>query len=132
VEVTLSVLLPVDAQSVPFARALCRDAFSHLAVEPSVVEQITLAISETCTNVVRHAGRSEYEVRVQIDGRRCRISVLDHGEGFEPDSLRPGSLLDGGLGLSLVRALVDSLEFGREDDGRNRVTFEKSLDPVRV
>ena len=131
-EITLSVCLPVDVRSVPFARALCRDAFSHLAVEQSVVEQITLAVSETCANVVRHAGRHEYEVRVEIDDRRCRITVLDHGEGFEPSALQPGSLLDGGLGLALVRALVDSLEFGRDDDGRHRVTFEKSLTPVRA
>ena len=131
-EITLSVLLPVDVQSVPFARALCRDAFAHLAVEPSVVEQVTLAISETCSNVVRHAGVHEYEVRVQIDDRRCRISVLDQGEGFEPSAVRSGSLLDGGHGLTLVRALVDSLEFGRDDDGRHRVTFEKTLAAARV
>jgi serine/threonine-protein kinase RsbW len=134
VEITLSVHLPVDAHSVPFARAVCRQAFEHLQVERAVVEQITLALSEVCANVVRHAGQQDYEVVVEIDEHRCRISVLDSGTGFDPAavSAAPGSLLDGGHGLAIVRALVDTLDVRRDPDGRHRVAFEKSLAPARV
>jgi serine/threonine-protein kinase RsbW len=126
-----TVRLPVDASSVPFVRGLCRSALEYLDVDPEVVDEIALVLSEACANVVQHAGRLEdYEVRVDIDDVRCRISVFDEGGGFDPDAVaaRPaGSLLEGGRGLMLMRALADTLHFERDPEGRHCVTFAKRL-----
>lgn len=132
-EIAFSVRLPVDAHSVPFVRALCREALEHLRVDGAVVEEIVLALTEACANVVQHAGPlQDYEVQVDIDDERCRICVADTGGGFDPGSVQetgPASLLEGGRGLLLMRALVDSLDFHRDDDGRHRVVLEKALGP---
>jgi serine/threonine-protein kinase RsbW len=126
-----TVRLPVDVSSVPFVRGLCRSALEHLHVDGEIVDEVTLVLSEACANVVQHAGPLEdYEVRVDIDDERCRISVFDDGGGFDPDAVaaRPaGSLLDGGRGLLLMRALADTLHFERDPDGRHCVTFAKQL-----
>jgi serine/threonine-protein kinase RsbW len=129
VEIGFSVRLPVDASSVPFVRGLCRQALEHLEVDRGVVEEITLALSEACANVVRHAGSGrDYQVEVDIDDRRCRISVHDTGAGFDPATVASdGPLLEGGGGLALMRALVDTLQFQHDADGGHRVTFEKAL-----
>lgn len=131
----LTVLLPVDADSVPFIRGLCRQALEHLRIDRDVIDEVTLALNEACANVVQHAGpHDDYEVRVDIDDDRCRIQVTDQGEGFDPALLiEPGldSLLDGGQGLRLMRALVDTLRFEQDPEGRHRVTFVKRL-PDRV
>ena len=131
-EIGFSVRLPVDEHSLPFIRGLTRSALEHLGVAGTVVEEITLALSEACANAVRHAGPQQaYEVQVDIDDRRCRISVVDDGEGFDPEVERAaasGSVLEGGRGLLLMRALVDTLDFAHDPEGRHRVTFEKSLD----
>jgi serine/threonine-protein kinase RsbW len=133
VEIAFSVRLPVDAHSVPFIRAICREALEHLRVDDGVVEEIALALTEACANVVRHAGpQQDYEVQVEIDDERCRIGVADTGGGFDPASVPtevPGSLLEGGRGLLLMRALVDRLDFHLDEDGRHRVTLEKALGP---
>lgn len=132
-EIAFSVRLPVDAHSVPFVRALCREALEHLRVDGAVVEEIVLALTEACANVVQHAGPlQDYEVQVDIDDERCRICVADTGGGFDPGSVEetdPLSLLEGGRGLLLMRALVDSLDFQLDDDGRHRVVLEKALGP---
>lgn len=132
-EIAFTVRLPVDAHSVPFVRALCREALEHLRVDGAVVEEIALALTEACANVVQHAGPlQDYEVQVDIDDERCRICVADTGGGFDPASVQgppSDSLLEGGRGLLLMRALVDRLDFQLDEDGRHRVTLEKALGP---
>lgn len=129
-QIGFSVQLPGDARSVPFVRALCRQALEHLGAEPSSVDEITLALSEACANAVQHAGgRQDYQVEMRIDDDVCRIGVVDRGAGFAvaADGNAERSIADDGSGLLLMRALVDRLDFRLDSDGRHRVTFSKQL-----
>jgi anti-sigma regulatory factor (Ser/Thr protein kinase) len=130
-DIAFTVRLPVDSTSVPFVRGLCRQALEHLGVPRTIVDEVTLALTEACANVVHHAGEhAEYEVQVAIDDALCRISVFDDGDGFDPDALPDATgraPLEGGRGLLLMQALVDRLSFRHESDGRHRVTLEKRL-----
>ena len=130
-KIEFTVRLPVDSHSVPFVRGLCRKALDHLGVDKATVDEIVLALTEACANVVQHSGDdNDYEVAVHIDDDACRISVWDEGVGCEPpdlsEPLHPTA--DGGAGLVLMRALVDELAFERDPDGRHRVTLEKRLE----
>lgn len=127
--ISFSVRLPVDAQSVPLARGLLRQALEHLGVAQTGIEELVLALTEACANVVQHAGEhDDYQLDVEIDDELCRIVVLDHGEGFDPTATpTPASPLDGGRGLILMRALVDRLQFRNTEDGRHAVFLEKRL-----
>jgi serine/threonine-protein kinase RsbW len=131
VDIAFTVRLPVDSSSVPFVRGLCRQALEHLRVQRPVVDEITLALTEACADVLRHAGEhADYEVQVAIDDALCRIAVFDDGDGFEPGALpedRGDAPRDGGRGLLLMQALVDRLDFRHDPDGRRRVTLEKRL-----
>jgi serine/threonine-protein kinase RsbW len=127
--IEFTVRLPVDSQSVPFVRGLCRKALEHLGVDGDTIDEVVLALNEACANVVQHAQEDgDYEVHVDIDEPVCRISVIDNGEGFDPAS--PTAAIEdaqGGQGLVLMRALVDDMHFRRDADGRHRVTLEKRL-----
>ena len=129
--IAFSVRLPMDAQSVPLVRGLLRQALEHFGVVESGIQEIVLALTEACANVVQHAGElEEYEVDVRIDDNVCRITVLDDGDGFDPSAVptpSPDALHDGGRGLLLMRALVDRLAFQEMDDGRHGVVLEKQL-----
>ena len=129
-KIDFTVTLPVDAQSVPLVRGLVRQALEHLGVVASGIEEIVLALTEACANVVHHAGEhEEYRVDVCIDDQVCRISVLDNGPGFDVDAVtaQSPSPLEGGRGLVLMRALVDQLQFLEAEDGRHGVVLEKQL-----
>ena len=132
-DIDFTVRLPVDAQSLPLIRGLVRQTLQHLGVASAGIDEILLALSEACANVVQHAGEhEEYQVDVSIDDQVCRISVLDDGRGFDVDALAaeaPRSPLEGGRGVQLMRALVDRLAFVRDEDGRHRVSLEKRLVP---
>ena len=127
--VHFSVRLPTDAQSVPLVRGLLRQALQYLGVVEENIQEIVLALTEACANVVQHAvDQEEYEVDVAIDDSLCRITVVDDGDGFDvaTASAAPPTL-EGGRGLVLMRALVDRLDFVQDADGRHRVTLEKRL-----
>lgn len=129
--VAFSVRLPVDAQSVPLVRGLVRQSLQFLGVVGTGIDEVVLALSEACANVVKHAGEhEEYQVDVTIDDHVCRITVLDDGDGFDVEAAgaaRPESPLDGGRGLLLMQALVDRLAFRHTEDGRHGVLLEKAL-----
>jgi serine/threonine-protein kinase RsbW len=129
-DISFSVRLPRDARSLPLMRGLLRQALEHLDVATSTTEEIVLALTEACANVVQHAGEhDEYQVDVAITDDRCQLSVLDEGQGFDFDqAVAPaGSPLEAGRGLVLMKALVDDLQFVRAEDGRHRVVLEKRL-----
>ena len=129
-DISFSVRLPRDARSLPLMRGLLRQALEHLDVVPRTVEEIVLALTEACANVVQHAGaHEEYQVDVALTDDTCRISVLDEGHGFDFESaVAPeGSPLEAGRGLVLMKALVDDLQFVRSEDGRHRVDLTKRL-----
>ena len=124
-QICLSVLLPGQPGSVPVARALVRQACEQLGVEQAVAERVTLAVGELAANAVRHTGSASFEVRAELDGRSGRFAVLDDGPGLPADVPAPGP--DGGNGLTIVRALADTLDAGRDADGRHRVQIAMPL-----
>ena len=129
-DISFSVRLPRDARSLPLMRGLLRQALEHLDVATPTIEEVVLALTEACANVVQHAGEhDEYQVDVAITDDNCLISVLDEGQGFDFERARApeGSPLEAGRGLVLMKALVDDLQFVRAEDGRHRVVLEKKL-----
>lgn len=129
-DIAFSVRLPRDARSLPLMRGLVRQALEHLDVTRRTIDEIVLALTEACANVIQHAGHlEEYQVDVAITDDTCQVSVLDEGQGFdfEKAGVPEGSPLEAGRGLVLMKALVDRLQFVRAEDGRHRVVLEKRL-----
>ena len=94
--------------------------------------KLTLALDEIVANVVRHGFDDDrehrIEVKVTVDDRTVTASVEDDGVEFDPREA-PVPDLDlpiemrkpGGLGMHLVKATMDSVEYRRQD-GRNILT----------
>jgi len=99
--------------------------------------EVNLALDEVLTNVISYAypegGAQTITVRVAREPERLVIEVEDSGRGFDPltvptpDVSRP---LDerpaGGLGVFLVRTVMDDLEYHRQD-GKNVLIMRKRL-----
>ena len=131
-EVNLALCLPRDALSVPLARHICRFALKELGVSPTCLADVTLALTEACTNVLDHAADGvEYQVHITVDGTRCVIRVKDDGRGFDPETLatrRTEPTAESGRGLELMRSLVDKVAFASVPDNGTVVCLEKDLD----
>ena len=113
------------------------DAFAEKhGLERKVLIELNLILEELVTNVIYHGYEDDAEHQITIglalEAGRLRIEVEDDGRYFNPrDVPTPdveASLEErpcGGLGLHLVRSLVDELKYQRSD-GRNLLVLVKS------
>jgi anti-sigma regulatory factor (Ser/Thr protein kinase) len=89
-----------------------------------------LAVTEACTNVVRHAYADEQgpiDVVIRPEGDTLLVTVADRGRGLGPSADTAGP----GLGLPLIAALTDSLEVQRTGGTGSRLimSFRRTRSP---
>jgi serine/threonine-protein kinase RsbW len=130
----VALTIPARAEYI----ALCRLALSGIArtraLEPDVVADLKLALTEACSNSVRHAydeGRDGViRVSYRLGGDRIEVEVLDDGTGFDMAVIEraEAELDEGGLGIAIIRALTDELDIGVNPSGTgSRLCFSKYL-----
>src|SRR5687767_2401344 len=132
---TVALTIPARAEFV----VLCRLALTGLArtraLPPELLADMKLALTEACSNSVRHAYDHGHEgqvaIRYELGEDRLVVEVEDEGGGFDPDVLAAASveLDEGGLGIAIIRAVTDEFEIGRGPDGQgSRLRFVKYLE----
>jgi serine/threonine-protein kinase RsbW len=127
----VAVCLPKEAETVSLIRAVVKNALATLGVDAECVDDICLALSEACTNVVEHAGvDDEYEVRLQVDESVCAISVRNTGDKFDASTLgdvMPSAGSPRGRGVAIMRAVMDQVRFDSEPTAGTIVNLVKAL-----
>lgn len=123
--------LPRDGRTVAVVRAVAMDALAQFGVTRECIDDVGLALSEACANVIRHAEESdEYEVRLEINNVRCAITVIDAGRGVDVRTLTttmPEPSSAGGRGMALMKALTDQVDFSSEPESGTIVHLVKRL-----
>ena len=140
VETMQAVCLTIPAK--PEYITLGRLAVAGLALmrpeqlSAEVLADVKLALTEACTNSVRHAyGEAGGSVGITYELHRDRliVEVADKGGGFDPGRLvhRQGDGHDelsvGGLGLAIIDALSDELAITERAGGGSTLRFVKRL-----
>lgn len=111
---------------------------AHLAARgapPSVVAPVMIATDDVISNVLDHGGDGgvapRVDVTVTVVDSQVTVWIVDDGPAFNPlDTVAPDTALSlddraiGGLGVHLVRRLMDSVSYERRD-GCNRLRFAK-------
>ncbi|MEV4708591.1 ATP-binding protein [Actinoplanes sp. NPDC049316] len=127
--ISLHLNLPREADSVPAVRRLLRCALAALHIDRQSGEDLEIALSEACANVVKHAdGADTIEVRLDVAADRCAIDVADNGAGFDADTVtEPDTVSDRGRGLFLIKALSDNVRMQSTPRRGSLIHFEKSF-----
>lgn len=127
----IALCLPRDGKTVAVVRAVAMDALARFGVTGECIDDVGLALSEACANVIRHAEESdEYEVRLEIDNVRCAITVIDAGRGLDVGPLTttmPEPSSPGGRGMALMKALTDQVDFTSEPESGTIVHLVKRI-----
>ena len=138
-ESTLSetLLIKNDVHEVSKFSAFIKSVMEHLNIEKSFARQFRLAVEEAVVNVIDYAyplgQEGDIEVRMMFDGETLKTVIIDSGVAFDPTakeradtSLSAEDRQIGGLGILLVRELMDSINYERAD-GQNFLTLIKKL-----
>jgi serine/threonine-protein kinase RsbW len=99
---------------------------------------IVLAVDEACTNIIKHAYQyatdKEIEVSILPQHRSFEIRIFDNGRSFDPSKIRQPDLKEhighrnrGGLGVYLMKKLMDKVEYNFHRGKRNEVRLIKYL-----
>ncbi|MCP4724752.1 MAG: ATP-binding protein [bacterium] len=117
-----------------------RDFVSNLAgkagFDEDNINKIELAVDEACSNVVKHAypSGSDYkiDIDIQYDDKKFIVKVKDRGKGFNPQNLGTPDIKTylekrevGGLGVHMMKELMDQVEFNIHPNKKNQVTLIK-------
>jgi serine/threonine-protein kinase RsbW len=134
----IRLTIPAKPEYITLGR-LALTGIARLRPEPlsqEVLGDLKLALTEACTNSVRHAyrdGAGLVHIVYELHRDRLVVEVSDSGEGFHAPATRaaaaggPEELAEGGLGIAIIEALSDELEIGEGDGGGSRLRFVKHL-----
>ncbi|HWK29479.1 MAG TPA: ATP-binding protein [Solirubrobacter sp.] len=119
--------LPARPENVAVVRHVLGAFAEALRLPDELVEDLRLAVTEACTNVVRHAypaGQTgPVEISIEPLDALVRVVVADQGRGIGTSSDAAGP----GLGLPLITAVADDVELLPVPGGGSRVAMTFSL-----
>jgi sigma-B regulation protein RsbU (phosphoserine phosphatase) len=134
---TETLLIKNDVHEVTKFSIFMKSVMEKLNIEKSLARQLRLAVEEAVVNVIDYAypagQEGDIEIRIMSDGKTLRTIIIDSGVAFDPTakekadtSLSAEDRQIGGLGILLVRELMDSINYERTD-GQNILTLIKKL-----
>ena len=126
-----------DVKEVSVLSAFIKDLMGRLDVGKPLSSKLRLALEEAVVNVMEYAypagSEGEVDIHVTSDGRRLKFTITDSGTFFDPtEAARVDTTLTvderpvGGLGILLVRELMDTINYERID-GKNVLTLTKTI-----
>ena len=132
-----TLTLTNEVREVARLSTFVKQVLAQVVSDKHLAGQIRLAIEEAVINVIDYAypagTKGSIEIHLQSDGKILRVQIIDSGAAFDPTakekadtSLSAEERQIGGLGILLVRELMDSINYERAEH-RNVLTLVKTL-----
>ena len=126
-----------DIRQISLLPGFLEEATRDMDIDPSVTSQLNLALEEAVANVISYAYPEGTDGTVDIDAKRDGNSISfvisDSGTAFDPtarESVDISAGVDerpvGGLGIHLIREIMDTVSYERRD-GKNILTITKKI-----
>ena len=137
VRIRRSIVLPNNVQATPRLAAFVEEMCEAVGFSPSDTTMINLAVEEAVVNVMKYAYPPDTKGDVTIEAVsndvRLKFTIIDSGAPFDPTvqsqvdtTLSAMERPIGGLGIHLVRQIMDSINYERMDN-LNVLTLRKKL-----
>ncbi|MBQ9666487.1 MAG: ATP-binding protein [Bacteroidaceae bacterium] len=132
-----SITLSNDVQEVPQLAQFVEEVCEAVEFDPATTMSMNLAIEEAVVNVMNYAypagTKGDIDIEAQANDVRLKFTIIDSGTPFDPTAkeevdttLTAEERSIGGLGIHLVRQLMDSINYERVG-GKNILTLRKKI-----
>lgn len=134
-----TIILPNDVAAVPRLAEFIDQVCEIAGMDMGTTMQLNLAAEEAVVNVMNYAYPSGTEGTVEISAQtvdgEIALTILDSGKPFDPTAKEDADTTltaeerpIGGLGIHLVRQIMDKVTYQRTADGHNVLRMSKKID----
>ncbi len=135
---TTTIHIESRTERLSAVREFVSEAARSFGFSEEDVGKIALAVDEACTNVIKHAYKydptKEIGISVHTANRAFVVSISDNGRAFDPRAIQQPDMKEymthfrrGGLGVYLMRSLMDKVEYDIAPGKKNEVRLTKFL-----
>jgi serine/threonine-protein kinase RsbW len=135
-ERTFQLHVPSSTENLSMIRDFVGSIGERAGFTKGELLKLELAVDEACANVIEHAYGSdstrEVTVKATIDPDVVQIRIVDTGRGFDPTAVKEADLdslirqrKSGGLGMPLMRSLMDEVRYEIGPGQKNELTMTK-------
>jgi len=131
---TVRLTIPAKPEYITLVRLALSGLLRLRPLSEEVLGDLKLAVTEACTNSVRHGYEDDegvVEILYELQPDRFVVEVSDDGPGFDAsgDRTMKDNLAEGGLGIAIIKAVSDEFEAGERPEGHgSKLRFVKRLD----
>jgi serine/threonine-protein kinase RsbW len=119
-------------------REFIHSAAVEAGFSKEAIDNIILAVDEACTNIIKHAYKyfpdGKIILNLKADKKTFTIEIIDYGQSFEPGMVPNPDLQKyfdekrvGGLGMYLMKALMDDVRYVSVPGKFNQVSLIKNI-----
>ena len=130
--------MPSSTENLALIREFVSSAAKQAGFDDKEVGRLELAVDEACANVIEHAyghdANKEVLISARLDENEFSIDIEDTGKGFDPAQVNQEELEQliskrrtGGLGMRLMKTLMDEVRYEIEPGKKNALHMSKRL-----
>lgn len=119
-------------------RKFVKDVVAEQNVPKEDIDKIIVAVDEASSNIIRHAYGLDHDgeiiLTISFEGNFCKIELTDFGSGFNMSTVKRPDMESylkekrvGGLGIHLMKLLMDDVDYQSVEGKYNRLTLIKKL-----
>ena len=136
--ITRKLVLPNDIETIPQLNEFIDTVAEEVGLDMSLTMSLNLALEEAVVNVMDYAyldgQKGDVDIEVTADQQWLTFVISDTGIAFDPTAQEDADTTlsaeerpIGGLGIFLVRQLMDAIDYKREGN-KNVLTLRKKRD----
>ena len=130
-----SLHIAAEVKNLAEIRRFVQEKASALGLDPAMIPNVSLAVDEAVSNVIAHGYQGQegaVEIEVSQEGDALVIRVRDEAAPFDPTIVPPPDVtlpleqrIPGGLGIHLIRQIMDEMTHRVTPQGGNELTLLK-------
>ena len=138
IEKTFTLQVPSSTENLALIREFVATIGAQAGLAEIEIANLELAVDEACANVIEHAyghdATKEVTVSANFDGDSITFVIVDAGKGFDPAQINQEELesliakrKDGGLGMRLIKTLMDEVQYEIGPGQKNELRMTKRI-----
>ncbi len=128
---TVELRIPSKAEWVAVARLAVAAVANRLSFSIEEIEDVKLAVAEACTNCIQHAGATgQIQIVCDTHAESLTVRVRDFNQTAHTQAVAARGLDEprlGGLGVFLIRSLMDRVEYDVHPEGGTDLVMTKKV-----